>query len=269
MLWNRFRRRFALAALALGLVAAAAAFTLARQDEAVPTGAWGLGFGESGQAPTGPATQAELAEYGAAYLGNTEEKVLYLTFDAGYEAGYTEGILDTLAAHGVKAAFFVVGNYLEKNPDLIRRMADEGHIVGNHTWHHYDMSRIADEAAFAEELQRVEEAYRAITGEQMPRYYRPPQGIFSEENLRQALKLGYHTVFWSLAYQDWLQQAQPSRQEAFDKLLPRLHPGCILLLHATSRTNAEILDELLTRYEQAGYRFGTLDELFAEETGQG
>ena len=226
------------------------------------TGSWGLSFRQEGAAPIGPAGADQLKKYDAAYLGDTSEKVIYLTFDAGYENGATERILDTLQKHNVKAAFFLVGNYIEKNADLVRRMAEEGHTVGNHTMHHPDMSGISDKQAFARELQDLEALYREKTGKSLPKYYRPPQGIYSEENLKLAKDLGYKTVFWSLAYVDWKNDSQPSKEEAFAKLLPRIHPGAVVLLHSTSETNAEILDELLTKWEQMGYRFGTLDELF-------
>lgn len=230
----------------------------------IPTGSWGLSFQQEGKAPVGNANSQALAQYHAKYLGDPEKPVIYLTFDAGYESGQTEKILDVLQAHQVPAAFFVVGNYLETEPALVRRMAEEGHIVGNHTYHHYDMSRISDPDAFAEELRRVEEAYEAITGEAMKQYYRPPQGIYSEENLKMAEALGYRTVFWSLAYVDWYQDRQPTAQEAFSKLIPRIHNGAVVLLHSTSQTNAEILDELLTKWGDLGYSFGTLDDLFAD-----
>ncbi len=233
--------------------------------DAIETGSWGLSFRETGEPPIGNADAASLRRYDAVYLGDTEEKVLYLTFDAGYENGCTAQILDTLKAHNAKAAFFVVGNYLESAPELVQRMADEGHLVGNHTWHHYDMSRIAEEQAFSAELTRVEEKYRELTGQAMKKYYRPPQGVYSEENLRMAQALGYRTVFWSLAYVDWLQDDQPTAEEAFSKLLPRTHPGAIVLLHSTSATNAAILDDLLTRWEEAGYRFGSLEEIYAPD----
>ena len=158
-----------------------------------------------------------------------------------------------------------MGNYLETAPELVQRMADEGHLVGNHTWHHYDMSRIADGETFTEELTRVAEEYRELTGRAMKKYYRPPQGVYSEENLRMAQALGYRTVFWSLAYVDWLQDDQPTAEEAFSKLLPRTHPGAIVLLHSTSATNAAILDELLTCWGEAGYRFGSLEEIYAPD----
>lgn len=165
--------------------------------------------------------------------------------------------------HSVPATFFVVGPYLEQNPELVKRMVSEGHIVGNHTYHHYDMSKISDPDTFAKELQDVADKYQQITGQQMLPYYRPPQGIYSEENLKLAQSLGYRTVFWSLAYVDWLQDKQPSKDEAFSKLIPRIHDGAIVLLHSTSSTNAEILDELLTKWEELGYRFGSIEDLFA------
>ena len=234
-----------------------------REPAAVPAASWGLSFPEEGACPVGNATREDLARYGAAFVGDGGAPVIYLTFDAGYENGYTGQILDVLKAHGVPAAFFVVGSYVENNPDLVRRMAAEGHIVGNHTFHHWDMSKISGREAFAAELRDLEAAYEQVTGEALPPYYRPPQGLYSEENLRMAQELGYHTVFWSLAYVDWRRDDQPTSEEAFSKLIPRIHSGAVVLLHSTSSTNAGILDELLTRWEAMGYRFGTLEELFA------
>jgi len=257
--------RLLLCGAAVALFAASLSLLFARS--AVPTGSWGLSFQQEGKPPVGSANALSLRKYGAAYLGDPEKPVIYLTFDAGYENGCTPQILDVLAAHRVKAAFFVVGNYLETAPELVRRMVREGHTVGNHTYHHYDMSKIADFAAFRKELDDTAALFREITGREMPKYYRPPQGVYSEDNLRMARQLGYRTVFWSLAYVDWYQDKQPTREQAFAKLLPRIHNGAVVLLHATSRTNAEILDELLTRWEGMGYRFGTLDELFAAQDG--
>ena len=231
---------------------------------ALETGSWGLSFRENGTAPVGNAGVSQLKKYNAAYIGSTEEKVIYLTFDAGYENGCTAKILDTLKEHQVPAAFFLVGNYLERNGDLVRRMVEEGHIVGNHTMHHYDMSKIDHKESFSQELKKLEDLFREVTGKELPKYYRPPQGIYSEENLKMAQELGYRTVFWSLAYVDWNNDSQPTAQEAFDKLIPRIHKGAVVLLHSTSRTNAEILGELLTKWKDLGYRFGTLEELFTE-----
>ena len=248
-----------LLALAVAITVAIGVFT----GSALETGSWGLSFRQEGAAPIGNAGVDQLKRYDAAYIGDTSQKVLYLTFDAGYENGCTEKILDTLKKHQVSAAFFLVGNYMERNADLVRRMVEEGHTVGNHTMHHYDMSKISDKDAFANELQDLEALYLETTGQELPKYYRPPQGFYSEENLKMAQELGYKTVFWSLAYVDWNNDAQPTAEQAFAKLLPRTHSGAVVLLHSTSKTNAEILDELLTKWEDEGYRFGTLDELFA------
>ena len=227
------------------------------------TGSWGLSFRTEGLPPIGPASGAQLARYDAAYLGDTTQKVLYLTFDAGYENGCTAKILDVLKKHEVPAAFFLVGNYIEKNADLVRRMVSEGHTVGNHTMHHYDMSKLTDKDAFQKELEDLENLYREAVGQPLPKFYRPPQGIYSEENLRLARELGYKTVFWSLAYVDWNNDSQPTREQAFAKLLPRTHDGAVVLLHSTSQTNAEILDELLTKWKSMGYTFAPIEELFA------
>ncbi len=223
---------------------------------------WGLGFSEKGKPPTGMASTEELADYQTYFLGDTTQKKIYLTFDCGYENGNTEPILEALKKHHAKATFFVVGHYLETAPELIKRMIEEGHTIGNHTYHHYDMSKISDKESFTKEIQSVEEKYKEITGQEMIKYYRPPQGKYSQENLKMAKELGYHTFFWSLAYVDWRQDAQPSHEEAFEKLMGRLHPGAIVLLHNTSSTNGEILDELLTKWEAEGYTFGTLEEVF-------
>lgn len=257
--------------LALALCLAALTGCSPEKESAAPTAGgaavpastdnWGLSFQTEGQAPVGNAGQEELAEYNAYYLGDTSKKVIYLTFDCGYENGYTERILDVLKAHQAPAAFFVVGHMVESAPDIVRRMAAEGHIVGNHTYHHPDMSAIAEQEAFREELESLEALYRETTGREMSRFYRPPQGKYSVENLKQAKALGYRTVFWSLAYVDWYTDDQPTAEEAFSKLIPRIHDGAIVLLHSTSRTNAQILDELLTRWESMGYTFASLDQL--------
>lgn len=249
----------------LGAICAAVALTLTQfVHRALPTGAWGLSFQQEGAAPIGPAGEDQLGKYDAVYLGDTDRKVLYLTFDAGYENGYTEQILDILKKHEVPAAFFLVGNYIEKNADLVRRMVAEGHIVGNHTMHHPDMSKLSEPAAFEKELKELENLFFETTGKEMPKYYRPPQGVYSQENLAMAKELGYKTVFWSLAYADWNNDAQPSQETAFGKLLPRTHNGAVVLLHSTSKTNAQILDELLTRWKEQGYSFAGIDTLFKD-----
>ena len=230
--------------------------------QALSTGSWGLSFKKEGYAPKGPATAQELAQFNAAFLGDTTNKRIYLTFDSGYENGCTEKILDILKKHHVPAAFFLVGNYIERNPELVKRMISESHIVGNHTMHHYDMSRIKEKENFEKELTDLESLYKEVTGQEMEKYYRPPQGIYSQENLEMASALGYKTLFWSLAYVDWNNHSQPSREQAMSKLLPRIHNGAVVLLHSTSQTNAEVLDEVLTEWKKMGYSFGDISEIF-------
>ena len=245
-------------ALALAIIATLSLIA----TQVLPTAAWGLSFPELGKTPDAPVSKESLAQYDGAFLGNTEEKVLYLTFDAGYENGHTDAILDTLQNHDVQAAFFLVGNYLEKNADLVRRMVDQGHIVGNHTMTHPNMSAISDPDAFRAELEGLENLFRETTGKELPKYYRPPQGVYSEKNLQMAKDLGYKTVFWSLAYADWDNNNQPAKDVAIQRVLSRTHNGAVILLHSTSKTNAEILDTLLTKWAEMGYRFETIDKLF-------
>lgn len=222
---------------------------------------WGLGFQEEGTRPSGNASIEELEQYNAWYAQDTDEKIIYLTFDAGYENGNMPAILDALHKHQVHATFFVVGTLIREKPELIREISDAGHTVGNHTMTHPDMSGISTKEAFQKQLEDVEALYKDATGNEMTKFYRPPQGIYSTDNLQMAKDLGYSTFFWSLAYVDWYQDKQPSKEEAFQKLLRRIHPGAIVLLHSTSSTNAEILDELLTKWKEMGYTFGTLEEL--------
>ncbi len=258
-MWN-FWKKYGISFVGMLLIVC---IVLAQNEKTMPVGSWGLSFQTEGEAPTGNTDAGTLAGYDAAFLGDQSDQIIYLTFDAGYENGCTEKILDVLKKHEVPAAFFLVGNYLEQNPELVKRMVSEGHTVGNHTYHHWDMSKIADFESFSQELESLEELYTEVTGREMPKFYRPPQGIYSEENLRMAKELGYKTVFWSLAYVDWLSDAQPTSEEAFSKLIPRIHNGAVVLLHSTSSTNAEILDELLTRWKALGYRFCEIDTLFA------
>ena len=227
---------------------------------------WGLGFGTEGKPPTGNASAEELKKYNAYFIGDTTQNTIYLTFDCGYENGNTEPILDAMKKHDVKATFFVVGNFLETSPEIVKRMIAEGHTVGNHTYHHLDMSSISSMDAFKKETQDVENLFEQITGTPITKFYRPPQGKYNIENLKMAQELGYHTFFWSLAYVDWYQDKQPTKDEAFGKLLKRIHPGAIVLLHSTSSTNAQILDELLTKWEEMGYTIKPLTELAGAAT---
>ena len=224
---------------------------------------WGLGFGKAGSEmqPTGKATADELKEFNTYYIGKKDEKVIYLTFDCGYENGNTEAIMEALKKHNAPATFFVVGHFLESAPELVKEMVANGYTVGNHTYHHPDMSSIADKASFQKELDDVNNLYKQVTGQEMVKYYRPPQGKYSTENLKMAKELGYQTFFWSLAYVDWNVDQQPTKEQAFEKLIGRIHPGAVVLLHNTSSTNGQILDELLTKWEEMGYSYKSLDDL--------
>ena len=234
---------------------------------AMKTEDWGTGFTDipEGGQPVGNATATELKKYDAYYVGSADKKVIYLTFDCGYENGYTDAMLDALKKHNAPATFFVVGHYVESAPEQVKRMVADGHTVGNHTYHHPDMSSISDLASFKKEVDDVANAFKELTGTDMAMYYRPPQGKYSTKNLEMAKELGYSTFFWSLAHVDWNVDKQPSHEEAMNKLTKRIHPGAIVLLHNTSKTNSEILDELLTKWEEMGYTFGTLEELRTQQ----
>ena len=196
---------------------------------------------------------------------NAADKVIYLTFDAGYENGNVAKILDVLREENVPAAFFILQNLIYKNADLVKRMRDEGHLVCNHTAHHKDMSNVGNDA-FLSELHELEALYKERIGGEMAKYYRPPEGVFSQENLICASKNGYRTIFWSFAYPDWDNNRQMNIEKAKEIILDNLHNGEIMLLHPTSNTNAEILGDIIREARAQGYRFGTLDELMGVES---
>lgn len=221
---------------------------------------WGLGFHEDGKPPTANCSSEELAGYDAYYMGDPSSKTIYLTFDCGYENGYTEAVLDTLQEKQVPATFFLVGNYLETAPALVKRMIADGHTIGNHSFHHKDMSSLSEEEFFLE-LKSFEDKLTEISGCESNYFYRPPQGKYSLKNLEDAKSAGYQTCFWSLAYVDWYDDKQPTKDEAFDKLLGRIHNGAIVLLHVTSKTNCEILPELIDKWRAMGYEIHSLAEL--------
>ena len=209
-----------------------------------------------------PSAQSEIAigQYDAYYLGDTQHKVVYLTFDEGYENGYTAQILDILKEHNIKAAFFVTTPYIESEPELVQRMVDEGHIVGNHSTTHPRMSTLSD-AQIQTELQECADAFQALTGQEMPKYFRPPSGVYSIHSLEQTQAAGYKTIFWSFAYADWDPDNQPGKQAAFDMVKDYTHNGCILLLHAVSQSNTEALSDMIEYLQAQGYVFQTLDDL--------
>jgi peptidoglycan-N-acetylmuramic acid deacetylase len=249
-----------LLAIATGFVIRQGVIVAASSSSTKSVG-WGLVYGESGLQSRGEATAADLKKYDAYYIGGADEKVIYLTFDAGYEKGYTPALLDSLNKHNVPAAFFVTGFFIENNPELVRRMVDEGHIVGNHSMTHPNMTKFTDIESFRKEIEPVDALYKGIIGQDMLKYYRPPEGEYSIRNLELAKELGYTTVFWSLTYKDWNINNQPSQYEGLKMLTAHIHPGAVVLLHNTSSTNAKILDEVLTRWKADGYVFASIDML--------
>lgn len=211
-----------------------------------------------------------LQRHGAIFTGNPARKSLYLTFDNGYENGYTAPILDVLRAKKVPAAFFVTGHYVKDQPELLKRMVGEGHLVGNHSWNHPDMTTIPDER-IRDELNRVKQAVAELTGQREMRFLRPPRGIFSERTLAVSKALGYTNVFWSVAYKDWETNRQRGAQFAFDSVTAQLHPGAIILLHSVSKDNAEALGRIIDEARRQGYEFESLDRLdmLLDMTGTG
>ncbi len=208
---------------------------------------------------------SQVSQYGGYYIDKRHtspqdgERVVYLTFDAGYENGNVAKILDVLKEQEVTGAFFILGHLCEAYPDLVRRMADEGHLVCNHTYTHKNMTGTPNGTLTAE-LGRLERACGEI-GVPMAKYFRPPEGTFDRAMLSEAQSCGYKTVFWSFAYADWDNQKQPSPALAKEKILSNIHNGAVLLLHPTSATNAAVLGEVITVLKNEGYTFGTLDGL--------
>ena len=224
------------------------------------------GFKKSrGEVPpeAGTAYEQLLEKYGAFYKGDPGKKVIYLTFDNGYENGYTEKILDVLKKERVPATFFVTGHYLESAPELVIRMVQEGHMIGNHSWNHPDFTQISDEK-IREELRRVKEKTFELTGQKEMIFLRPPRGIFSERTLQIAREEGYFHVFWSLAFVDWKVEEQRGWQYAYDEIMKQIHPGAVILLHTVSRDNAEALEMVIKNLKKRGYTFASLNHLLLE-----
>lgn len=208
---------------------------------------------------TEPIYEELLTKFGGFYIGNTDKKQLYLTFDNGYENGYTPVILDVLKEKNVPAAFFVTGHYLLDQAEIVKRMVAEGHIVGNHSWHHPSLVNVDDER-LERELEKVKKKYEELTGRNDMTYLRPPQGVFSERTLALSKQHGYVNVFWSLAYQDWLVNEQKGWQHAYHQITKRIHPGAVMLLHSVSKDNAEALGKVIDDLREQGYQFKSLDD---------
>jgi len=201
-----------------------------------------------------------MTRYRGVYLGDPGSKKIYLTFDTGYENGNTSRILDTLAAHQVKAAFFVTKPYITTQPSLVKRMVAEGHLVGNHTATHPSLPTITD-AQVVKEVRDTEVAFASVTGKEMPKFLRPPNGEYSEHVLALLASINYRPVLWSMAFRDWDVTKQPGSTQAFHNVVDNIHPGAVILLHSVSASNAEVLDSIITELKKQGYQFAALTEL--------
>ncbi|TQS70623.1 delta-lactam-biosynthetic de-N-acetylase [Ornithinibacillus gellani] len=231
---------------------------------AAPGFGWGYKQNNDNKVPEIGKYQSILEKYGAYYVDPSGDKTIYLTFDNGYEQGYTEGILDVLKKHHVPATFFVTGHYVKDEPALVKRMVKDGHIIGNHSYHHPDFS-ILSKQSMQEELETLEAAVAAISEQKELKYLRPPRGVFNERTLQWSNELGYIHVFWSLAFKDWNTDQQQGWKYAYDQVMKQVHPGAIVLLHTVSSDNAQALEHIITQLKKEGYQFGSLDDLVLKD----
>jgi peptidoglycan-N-acetylmuramic acid deacetylase len=201
-----------------------------------------------------------LQKHEAIFLGDTSKKELYLTFDNGYENGYTPKILDVLKAKQVPAAFFITGHFAQDQPELVKRMVDEGHLIGNHTWSHPDMSQISNEK-IKDELYKLKEKVASLTNQKEMKFTRPPKGTFSDRSISVSKEQGYTHVFWSIAYKDWDVNDQRGGGYAYKKIIDQLHPGAVILLHSISKDNAEALGKIIDTAKEKGYEFKSLETM--------
>lgn len=222
---------------------------------------WGFTKAKDGKsADAGAEFEAILKKYGAYYKGDPNEKVLYLTFDNGFEAGYTEQILDVLKEEDVKVTFFLTGHYLTSATDLVKRMIKEGHIIGNHSDKHPNMARLSPEGMM-KEWQNFDRKLKELTGIERTYYFRPPEGAFSEKLLEVGNQHGYTHIFWSIAFRDWDTDQKKDANYAYQQLVSQLHPGAIILMHTVAQHNADALQDFIKEAKRQGYTFATLDDL--------
>jgi len=228
----------------------------------------GWGIPKKGQNEVQPFPGAEydqiVRDNDSYYIGDAEEQAIYLTFDCGYENGNLPAILDALRDEGVPALFFLTGHFMETEPELVLRMVNEGHLVGNHTYDHPNLTKVSKER-FMDEMKRAEDKFFEITGTQMSKYLRPPEGCFNQTMLDWAKEAGYYTILWSLAYVDWHVDSQKGGEHAQTQVMNRIHPGAIILLHSTSSDNADAMSGLLPALKNAGYDFKSLDYLISKD----
>lgn len=221
---------------------------------------WGMKPAKDGRAPNVGFYESILARHNAFYMDKTTTSRIYLTFDSGYENGNTSKILDILKKQRVNATFFLVGDYLRERKDLVKRMVSEGHIIGNHTWKHADLTKVSQKR-YENELTKFEDYYKNLTGNELMKIMRPPAGTFSDHSLKVADDLGYYNIFWSLAYKDWVQNEQHGWKYAYDKVMERIHPGAIILMHSVSDDNTEALERIIIDLRKKGYEFEPITTL--------
>ncbi|GEL78138.1 delta-lactam-biosynthetic de-N-acetylase [Tenuibacillus multivorans] len=205
-----------------------------------------------------------IEKYNGIYMGDPDQKKVYLTFDNGYEQGYTGTILDILKDKKVPATFFLTGNYVTDNPDLVKRMVDEGHIIGNHSNKHLDFTK-SSEKEIKEDLSNLDKKIKKYTEQDSVLFFRPAKGVFNEKSLALTDELGYINVFWTVAFVDWHKDRKNGWKKSFDEVMKQIHPGAIILLHTVSQDNADALNHMIDELRKRGYEFGSLEELLWEK----
>ncbi|HLR43368.1 MAG TPA: delta-lactam-biosynthetic de-N-acetylase [Pseudogracilibacillus sp.] len=225
---------------------------------------WGYKRSDKGNIPEIGVYEQLIKPYDAFYIGDSDKKEIYLTFDNGYEAGYTASFLDVLKKHDVQATFFVTGHYVKEESTLLNRMAEEGHIIGNHSYSHPDFTRMSKNE-MEKELTRLDEAVKKVANVETAPYLRPPRGTFDAQTLKWAEELGYAHIFWSVAFKDWETDKQKGWQYSYESVMDQVHPGAIILLHTVSEDNARALDKIITKLKEDGYTFKNLDYLYMTE----
>ncbi|MFD1927834.1 polysaccharide deacetylase family protein [Sporosarcina siberiensis] len=225
---------------------------------------WGFKKATGGEQPNaGEPFESLIEQYGALYKGKSDKKIVYLTFDNGYENGYTESILDTLKKENTPATFFLTGHYLSSAAPLVKRMISEGHTIGNHSYGHPNMANLT-EKGMEEEWGKFDKALKELTGIERTFYVRPPKGIFNQKLLAKGNDLGYRHIFWSVAFIDWHADKPRGRDYAYGELMKQLHPGALILMHTVSPDNAQALPSFIADAKKEGYSFQTLDDLVME-----
>ncbi|MCA0971909.1 delta-lactam-biosynthetic de-N-acetylase [Halobacillus litoralis] len=225
---------------------------------------WGYKKSTDGEVPDVGRYGPMIEQYDGFYVDDSGDKTVYLTFDNGYEQGYTGQVLDVLKEKQVPAAFFITGHYIESAPDLVKRMADEGHLIGNHSWSHPDFTKVSKQE-MKKELDRVDEAVQKLTKQETMSFVRPPRGTFNEQTMEWAKEFGYTHAFWSVAFKDWETDKQKGWEYAYHSVMDQIHPGAVVLLHSVSQDNAEALSQMIDELRKRGYQFGTLNDLVVKK----